>query len=391
MKKEDLFEAIGKIDDCLLEQSEQKNNKSKIYWTIGTGIIVAASVMFLFAPMKQPPVQDPGNEVIVNPQPDEPVIDEPDYDDLPKLEISFETGGMGFEGYLVKDISDLRDVNGWNESVVYNTLPVYRNKLKNAEAEDVKEIAFDIAQKLQMKVDENDIVMEYDEMFDIHYATIEDENYRIRTSSEDLCTTIDILNPIPLPDHINNTHDATFEEKQVATEYMLNEWKDVIALNDPHILITGGDYNIYERQLFNSLVVEGESDLFDFFKKQAAIYDNSENSMWLLRIWEEKEYELIADYPIISVEEAKQMLLEGKYVSSAPAPEPLTEENILKVDMLYRGSRYSDVVLPYYRFYMKTEGYWQDMDGYFTAGAYYVPAIEERFIANEDLWNGQFN
>lgn len=45
--------------------------------------------------------------------------------------------------------------------------------------------------------------------------------------------------------------------------------------------------------------------------------------------------------------------------------------------------------MPYYRFYVELPE--EESDGMKTYGAYYVPAVEEKYISNMPLWDGSFN
>ena len=46
--------------------------------------------------------------------------------------------------------------------------------------------------------------------------------------------------------------------------------------------------------------------------------------------------------------------------------------------------------MPYYRFYVELPEETQN-NGLNTYGAYYVPAVESRYISNMPTWEGSFN
>lgn len=56
-------------------------------------------------------------------------VEAPDnFPELPLLPIEKESGmGMGYEGYMAFDVSELVSGNPWNEEMVFSTLPVYQN------------------------------------------------------------------------------------------------------------------------------------------------------------------------------------------------------------------------------------------------------------------------
>ena len=57
---------------------------------------------------------------------------------------------------------------------------------------------------------------------------------------------------------------------------------------------------------------------------------------------------------------------------------------------MYRKADYDEYFIPYYRFYVELPEAEADHD-LNTYGAYYVPAVQEKYIANMPLWDGSFN
>ena len=108
----------------------------------------------------------------------------------------------------------------------------------------------------------------------------------------------------------------------------------------------------------------------------------------------EAEVEKLGDYPLISVAEAKEKLLDGQYQTSVPVPMP-GEKYIAKVELVYRSGPKEETLLPYYRFYVELQdgNGWQmtQSNGLKTYGAYYVPAIQDDYISNLSTYNGYFN
>ena len=93
--------------------------------------------------------------------------------------------------------------------------------------------------------------------------------------------------------------------------------------------------------------------------------------------------EKIDDYPIISVEEAINHLLEGNYQTTVSYETP-EREAIAKIELGYRTGPLEETFLPYYIFYilLPQDSDVEMADGLNMYGVYYVPAIEGKYIEN---------
>lgn len=100
--------------------------------------------------------------------------------------------------------------------------------------------------------------------------------------------------------------------------------------------------------------------------------------------------EKLGDYPIITEDEAKAALMEGRYITTVPSDwySGITEENIVSCGITYRNSAAEEMLIPYYKFYVRLD---KTSDGLQNYGAFYVPAIEESYIANAGIFDGRFN
>ena len=87
--------------------------------------------------------------------------------------------------------------------------------------------------------------------------------------------------------------------------------------------------------------------------------------------------------------EAEALLEEGHYITSAPYELPGLEY-VEKVELVYRNGALEGCWMPYYRFYVRLPELAEE-DGLQTFGAYYVPAVEGRFLTNLTVWDGSFN
>ncbi len=97
----------------------------------------------------------------------------------------------------------------------------------------------------------------------------------------------------------------------------------------------------------------------------------------------------MGDYPIISAEEAKKLLLNKNYITTVPNEFP-GESYIAKTELVYRTGAHEKYFMPYYRFYVELPAAERE-GGMKTYGAYYVPAVLGSYISNMPVWDGSFN
>jgi len=99
--------------------------------------------------------------------------------------------------------------------------------------------------------------------------------------------------------------------------------------------------------------------------------------------------QIIGDYPIITAEEARTLLLEKHYITTVPEELP-EEEYIAHVELVYRTSSRDTIFMPYYKFLVEMPTM-QRENGLKTFGVFYVPAVNSEFLENMPLWDGSFN
>ena len=111
MRGKDLLDKMELVDPAYVEEADIIPGKKKRPW-IQWGIVAACMVGLMFA----------GGKLLLQNQ---SAVNE----NLPILSISENILGMGFEGYMAYDISELVNANPWNEEMEIATLPVYENTL----------------------------------------------------------------------------------------------------------------------------------------------------------------------------------------------------------------------------------------------------------------------
>lgn len=101
--------------------------------------------------------------------------------------------------------------------------------------------------------------------------------------------------------------------------------------------------------------------------------------------------EELGEYPIITPQEARDLLLQGSYITAAQtAP---AEEAIVQTELFYINLNTQEYLMPYYCFWVKSppeEGV-ELPDGLSVYDPYYVPAVERQYLTGLPLYDGSVN
>ncbi|MGN0402593.1 MAG: hypothetical protein ACI4HQ_10125 [Acetatifactor sp.] len=203
---------------------------------------------------------------------------------------------------------------------------------------------------------------------------------------------------LELPKGYSFTHNnTTDEEAERVLSYLMDVYNGLLAFAEPRA-VSSGDHNIYGdfNRLYKVYDASGDDleDILNYNFCYTSFYPNDKGNLYLIRIENSLlTAEKFGDYPVITVEAATNRLLAGNYQTSVPEAFPGVE-SIGKVELMYRTGRLSEVLLPYYRFYVllpDTTNSTSADNGLKTFGAYYVPAIADEYIANMPIYDGRFN
>lgn len=150
----------------------------------------------------------------------------------------------------------------------------------------------------------------------------------------------------------------------------------------PTVNVYGGDYDFELNQNYQIMFYEGigslEEQIISYNLKSVRFTCNSDGALWLVSIGQTELSEKVGDYPIISAEDARQCLVDGKYITDVPYELP-GKSYIQKTELVYRAGEFAEYCMPYYLFYVELP---QERHGELkTYGAYYVPAVDPTFIS----------
>ncbi|MBQ3530632.1 MAG: hypothetical protein IJA05_01780 [Oscillospiraceae bacterium] len=404
MKAEDISEAMNNINEDFIESAnERRKPKSRKSSWVKWVSAAAAIAVFAFA----------GAKAFVPDRPeqnDNPVGGtESEYGSvLPILEyIESDATAYGFEGYMAYDISELENGNPWNEKMVFEALPVFRNNSFNEVGIAYPGIGEEtMLKKLNSITGGEHGEIEYSRVGDFSSGSgIPDDfvdrieadfgNCAIEIQSNGtIVVTYNGFEGEELPEGYSFTYNNTSEGEAFETiKYIHQNYSDIIGLPEA-TFVTSKEYTFSGEEIrdYNIYDFSGDeiSDMLNFSFNEVQLAPNDEGKLMLIRINDKLSCaEKIGDYPIISPEEAKDMLLKGGYITTVPYEMP-GEKYIANTELIYRSGIGENIWMPYYRFLVELPEMAQE-NGLKNFGAYYVPAVKAEFITGLPLWNGSFN
>ena len=412
MRSEDISNAFNEIDEKYIESAnERRKPKTKKSGWVKWVSAAAAIAVFAFIGAKAfVPVSEPERN-------DNPIgaVDGngTEYGAyLPILEyIESNTTAYGFEGYMAYDISELSNGNPWNEDMLFETLPVFRNNSFNEVGiaypgigeEAMNEKLVNISEKIDLEMQgiiEATYVGDFSSGSGIPDDFITDikadfGSYTIEIQSNgSIVAMYNGFDGAELPEEYSFTYNNTTEGEAFETiRYLYENYGSIIGIPEA-TFVTSKEYTFSGEEIRDYRIYDfsGDeiNDMLNFAFNEVQLAPNDEGKLMLIRVNDKLSCaEKIGDYPIISPEEAKDMLLEGRYITTVPYEMP-GKKYIARTELIYRSSISENIWMPYYRFLVELPEMAQE-NGLKNFGAYYVPAVELEYIEGLPLWNGNFN
>ncbi len=407
MRGDEFLDKMGLVDFTFVEEADRQPVRNRYAW-LRWGAMAACAVLIAAFCLWYRPY---GTDILTTTETGastqaQPETENPPEKELPMLTITEDVSAMGFEGYMAYDVSELVNSNPWYEGCGVTELPVYENSIHHSEGEPdfdwMESLLRDVADRLGMEVTEiirtnntpdAEIRQKYVESYRERFGALvskavmtdanvqaSDDNYTIIVRHHGH-VVIEFVEGIPL-------------SETETTEALLSQYGEWILFDDPQASIRGGDYNIYGNQLVREVFCEGGATLTEeivHYNVTTGQFDIRDGMLYGISYTVPSLSHWVGDYPILTTEEATELLLAGQYVTNVMEEMP-GEEYIAKVELVYRARRGDAYFIPYYRFYVELPSYErEDPPGLKTYGAYYVPAIEGKYISNMPQWNGQFN
>lgn len=336
--------------------------------------------------------------------------------ELPMLTIGADLGaGMGFEGFMAYDIGELGGNNPWTPDANITSLPVFENTATLQEpgqmpvqpsADAMIEKAEAAAAALGQEIQKIVTTPTQEEQAAYYEKTGEEMPVTGVYGVEAICDGVRIevdatgtvsvwFEPaLALPaEYAFAYHDVEQEEAAKTIAYLENAYGPLVNMQKPVQDFGMQDYNIYAQRSIEYSLYEGEGDLtqqiLGYNFNRVTFSNDEEGKLWIIRRYETDLSNKVGEYPIISQEEAKTLLLNGNFITTVYEGVP-TESTIKKVELVYRTGTREAMYMPYYRFFAELPGLEME-NGLNQYGAYYVPAVEGKYITNMPMWDGSFN
>lgn len=292
--------------------------------------------------------------------------------ELPKLvvgEIRGRSGGGNIDFIYIDDLNK-KSSNPWNEDSTIETFPIYENFTINLSEAEMKDKGKEIAEKLNLTVRTST------------FFNDKPERNSIVTSCDNLDITVNARGGIgitfrqaeEIPDEYNLIENIS-ERKAKIADYLIDKYKNIAGMKEPSLDIESIDMNESE---YSIVVFDNGGSLTDkivgYWLNRMFFYIDG-GKLKRIAIDNMTMNKKAGDYPIITIGEAKKLLLGNKYFSNYyDIPK---EENIYKVE--FRMRLLDDFLIPYYVFYIETS---EEYDNNKIFGDYYVPAVESKYITN---------
>lgn len=386
MNGNEFLDKMSLADPAYVEEADRSVKKRTTWrrWgAMAACLAVLLGVGFLFFPRSSPDVPDPVPT------------------ELPTLPVSMgpSLGGYGYEGYYVRDISELKNTSPSQIGSLPDTLPVFRNATGGyplqAATEEYKAKMLTLCRSVAGRLgwDAENMTVVWDErnggLVPTTVTATGADGVKIEV---DQFMTVTISYPDrnrPFSENVLPTYDDAHK----LAEKLLAEYRDLMNFANPQICITGGYYNIDGEQSYDIAFVETggtqTEELLEFFFHGAEFFCNEDGEPRIIRLRCTDLSDKVGDYPIITAQQAQAQLVAGHYITSCGWEMP-GEAYIRKVELVYRTGEYDEYFMPYYRFYVELLEE-APVEGCMHLAAYYVPAVAEEYLAPLSTWDGRFN
>lgn len=425
-KNERLMEQLGEVDDKYIAESapETKAKKSHIKWTVIGAMGAAAAGIVLWQGTKIIPdkkvsenntsydqqIELPENNKTYGQRIEFPEIS----GKLPIIRTSgFESGAMGFDGFMTYDISTVLDGNPSRENCEFTELPVFLRSEQNRDAYSIEEMDEKL-KGIAAQLTDEEYVSSYDNRYDCDLsATAGDINLKMTSSGN---ISIEFENAVDLPDEFGVYPLKNDDKAQITSslKYLGEKYGNILGLYAPVPSVNihynfdanpSATYNLYDdsddpltalmNYSFRELYFVGEEIRTDDSDKYANPYDAYEYTGDLTNIHYNDlltSLEFTGMYPVIGYEQAYEELLSGNYHTTvweeACLPDGINPEEVTFTGITYRRTQDYKYELPYYHFLIELHaertGKYVLSEGMKEYGAFYVPAVSPDYLIIEN-------
>ena len=397
MKAEQLSDALNDLDEDVIEETGKLRETYKRRggtwrrWAAAAACLCVAAAALVTLPRLGQGAPDPETPGPVHADPAP----------LPLQLPETLTGGNGFEGILLYDISELGGGSPWNESMELTVLPVYENGSYNIAGYAVglgEDAILELLEAAARTLDAEilDTKYYYSEMptgtGPVYCITGRADGMKIDAYA-DGGVSVFFDGGLPLPEGYRFADDAADEEAEAVLDHLTQRFSELLGFSRPRTALSVEYFFSGEPNRGYAVYDGGESGaeaILNYSFRCAEFFSDDDGNLRMIRLRDDLACAReLGYYPIITVDEARTLLLKGGYLTSVPYELP-GEEYVAGVELEYRNGEMDEYFLPYYRFFVELPEQARD-NGLKTYGVYYVPAVQERYIANMPVYDGRFN
>lgn len=203
--------------------------------------------------------------------------------------------------------------------------------------------------------------------------------------------------PIILPEQYLDFNSDLEENNMNTTKYLTDKYKNLLNMKSPYPELTGGDFNIYSERQFQLNVFENDGDMLNkilgYNFNRAKFYLDENKRLSKIYIHKVDISQKIGDYPILTVDDAKNIFVKDKFVKDVLKTSKV--ENCIKrielgynFEMIYRYE--TDLIIPYYKFLIEIPS--ETLKNNFKSYQYfYIPAVQPEYLEDESVWDIRVN
>ncbi|MCM1055484.1 MAG: hypothetical protein NC394_08185 [Bacteroides sp.] len=412
MKNNDkLLYEIGELDEEVPAIVKEKRLMSPVRWA-AAGSAAAAAAVAGFMLLR-------GAETAIAPWSDYRIYPEYDYkseiiiDELPQIPcdltniVIYWDMVMEARHYLTasSDIESMDNGSPWSEETELTALPVFENHIAYQgyvstsaylPEEELTRMLENTVRALDAELISSEFYYEeFDESGLPSWLSAECKGEKYGAEAFDITVygTGDIRitfdNGVKLPEEYSAEYPDN-EQAEKVYSYLVERFGNLLQYEKPalsHYSATkdpdGDNCCYYIRSEGDS----AEQSIVNYNTMNAEFYVNKQG-LFLINLGSDMvTSDFVGDYPVISLERARELMLSGSYLKRFPDSYfkeggALREEDVKRAELIYLGD--GDYIQPYYRFYIELGVEAGEEDGYAEGtklyGDVYVPAIEAEYI-----------
>ena len=364
------------------------------------------------APVEEPPAADEAGDIPASDDASDKVLSVESESSvrLPVIPLEEIRDAFGFEGILLYADDVYCNFNLLDQYGTPETLPVY----KNLAFYDLSGKPVYLSDDVMLAQGQNyaDLlgfeVLSYETGYTWDEEDIPGDVVILQTTGGEIrvqgngFTTVEFAEPIALSGNRRLNGEISNKAAEKTTAYL---WEQYSMLLD-------GQYGQYSLTCHRSFNGEPHRD-FDVFTVSDDVQQNyfnasfaslhffpgeSDDTLGGIHIRRQAgALEKLGDYPLISEEEATEMLFAGEYITTVPAEymtdEGFTADAILSCELEYRPSNLDTYYIPYYHYYVRLDNFpgHNMAAGLEHYGGYWVPAVQPEYLDTSMVTDGRFN